>query len=36
MHARLKEEFDASADRTIDLAQRDGHREGKTLTGGAR
>ena len=37
LYARLKEQFDASADApAVDLAQRDAHRQGKTLMGGAR
>jgi soluble lytic murein transglycosylase len=36
LYARLKEEFDATGERAVDLAQRDAHREGKTLMGGAR
>jgi transglycosylase-like protein with SLT domain len=35
-YARLKEQFDATGSAPIDLTQRDAHREGKTLTGGAR
>jgi soluble lytic murein transglycosylase-like protein len=36
LYSRLKEEFDAAAVTPVDLAQRDAHREGKTLMGGAR
>jgi hypothetical protein len=36
MYTRLKEQFDASAEVPVDLAQRDAHRQGKTLMGGAR
>jgi len=37
LYARLKEQFDASADApAVDLAQRDAHPQGKTLMGGAR
>jgi soluble lytic murein transglycosylase len=36
LYSRLKEQFDASAALPVDLAQRDAHRQGKTLMGGAR
>jgi hypothetical protein len=36
LHARLKEQLDKVVDGPIDVAQRDAHRQGKTLTGGAR
>jgi transglycosylase-like protein with SLT domain len=36
LYSRLKEQFDAAAAVPVDLAQRDAHREGKTLMGGAR
>ena len=36
LYARLKEQFDASVEVPVDLAQRDAHRQGKTLMGGAR
>ena len=36
LHARLKERLDKVAEAPLDLVQRDAHREGKTLTGGAR
>ena len=36
LYARLKEQFDAGAEIPVDLAQRDAHREGKTLMGGPR
>ena len=36
LYARLKEQFDAAGERAVDLSQRDAHREGKTLMGGAR
>ena len=36
LHARLKEQLDKVAEAPLDLARRDVHREGKTLTGGAR
>lgn len=36
LYARLKEQLDAGAEATVDLGQRDAHREGKTLMGGAR
>ena len=36
LYARLKEEFDATGQPAVDVAQRDAHREGKTLMGGAR
>jgi soluble lytic murein transglycosylase len=36
LYARLREQFDAAGTVPVDLAQRDAHREGKTLMGGAR
>ena len=36
LQARLKEQLDKAAEAPLDLAQRDAHREGKTLSGGAR
>jgi soluble lytic murein transglycosylase len=36
LYGRLKEQFDAAGTAPVDLAQRDAHREGKTLMGGAR
>jgi len=36
LHARLKEQLDKVAEAPLDLARRDAHREGKTLTGGGR
>jgi transglycosylase-like protein with SLT domain len=36
LYGRLREQFDAAGAVPVDLAQRDAHREGKTLMGGAR
>lgn len=36
LHARLKEQFDLPTEMAPELSQRDAHREGKTLMGGAR
>jgi soluble lytic murein transglycosylase len=36
LYARLKDQLEKAADGPVDVAQRDAHRQGKTLSGGAR